>query len=222
MARKAKKKERKVEKEKLKEEIKKEIKKEFRLKKRKPLLFRFIGGAIRFIIIVIIILLIALTLVAGAAFLAYNFLPLKTISFCVSNETQVSPIECSSNKDCVESVIDVMETSSEIISDVTGKKAGIKESVNVIEGFLRFVFKEVGSCNEDGFCEIREVRGAEQIIGGEAVECREDEERREIRITLKTIIPPDKLIEIVKKAIESEEVRDIIKEMIKNKKATKI
>ncbi len=218
MAKKVKRVKKKAGRRKLKEEIKKELKKELRLKRRKPLLVRFIGFVIRFAVITIIILLVSLTLVAGAAFLAYNFLPLKTITFCVSNETHVSSIPCASGKDCVESITEITEVSSKTISETTGIEAGVVEGISLIGGFLGFMFKEIGSCNEDGLCEIKKVRGIEQIIGGEAVECAENEERREKKITLKTLDQPDKAVKIIKEAIESEEIRDIIMEVIKTRK----
>jgi len=208
----------KTEREKFKEEIKKDLKKEFRLKKRRPLLFRFIRLIIRVVIIAIIILIVSLTLVAGGAFLAYNFLPLKTITYCISNETQVSPIKCSSNNDCIEKVTEIIEIGGESVSEVTGTESDIEKGVSFIESFLGFVFKEIGSCNKDGFCEIRKVRGLEQIIGKKAVECASNEERKEIRITLKTLIPPNKVMEIIKKIVESEKIRDTLIEIIKTKK----
>jgi len=208
----------KTEREKLKEEIKKDLKKEFRLKKRRPLLLRFIRLIIRIVIIAIIILIVSLTLVAAATFLVYNFVPLKTIVYCVSNETQVSPIKCSSNDDCMRKVTEIIEIGGESVSEVTGTEADIEKGVSFIESFLGFIFKEIGSCNKDGFCEIRKVRGLGQIIGKEAVECASNEERREIKITLKTLIPPHKVIEIAKKIVESEKIRNTIIEIIKTKK----
>lgn len=220
-------KEGRVEKEKLKEEIKKDLKKELRLKKRKPLLFRFVGAIIKFITTMIIISLISLALAAGGAFLAYNFLPLKTITLCVSNEALVSPVKCSSEKDCIKSVANVIEVANETISEAsdTGIGKGANAGINLMAGFLEFVFKEIGSCNKEGFCEIRKVRGLEQmmgeIIGKEAVNCTANEERREIKITFKTIIPPDKIIGMLKNIIESEEIRNTITEIIKTKKLPK-
>ncbi len=208
----------KTEREKFKEEIKKDLKKEFRLKKRRPLLFRFIKTIIRLIMITIIVLIISLTLVAAGTFLVYNFIPLKTIAYCISNETQVSPIKCSFDNDCIKRVNEIIEISGETVSEVTETEEGIEKGVSFIKNFLEFIFKEIGSCNKDSFCEIKKVRGLEQIIGKEAVECTSNEERREIKITLKTIIPPYKIIEIIKKTIKSEEIRNTLIEIIKTRK----
>ena len=125
-------------------------------------------------------------------FLLYNFFPIKTATLCISNETTVSLITCTNNADCANMVTEMMQ----------GQEAGT-EGPGIFSGFLSSIFQEVSSCNKDGFCEIKEISGLEKMMSNEKVLCKEWETEKSIKITPKTVIPPQQLKEIIMSALES-------------------
>ena len=165
-------------------------------KKKGPLPIRFLKWVVKTIFKIFIFILVALVagIILGAItfFLLYNFFPIKTATFCISNESTVSPITCTNNADCTSRVTEVMQ----------GQEAG-SEGMGLLEGLFTGVFQEVISCNKDGFCEIKEISGLENMMSNEKVVCKEGETEKSIKITPKTVIPPQKLKEIIMGALES-------------------
>lgn len=170
----------------------------------------FISKVLKFFlwifIVTIITSIISLLLLGIAGFLAYNFLVIKTINLCIGDEIEKTPITCASDNECVIKLNELVKNQN--ITSITG--------IEVFEPLLKEISSNTGmlSCYE-GYCAIKKPRGFEEMLKGGQVECGANETKKTIKLTPKMIVPPDKVKEIIKMAIESKEIKSVIADALK-------
>lgn len=159
-----------------------------------------------------------LILILGAAAYFYYFVPVKTISLCLSNEMTSLPIDnaCSADDDCVKEIVSsIRESSFNEESNNSVKKKLADMSKDIMGNFVDAVSKDVIKCI-DKECMIKGVENFDELMNsGENKECSADEEKKETKITVAKVIPPAKLFKFAWSILTDSEIRAMIKEFIK-------
>lgn len=172
-------------------------------------------------VIISIILIALLVIVTLAGLYAYNFVPIKTINLCISNETSELPINisCLSNEDCIKGFGEISAEAG--INNTTGNDEIAEIGMDIMGNFAEAVSEETLRC-VDRKCMMSGEENFDDVLGGEEKECAAGEESKEIKIMLSKLVPPEKLLYIIRKIATSENVRNTITGFIKTGKIAEL
>lgn len=174
-----------------------EEKKEAKEKSNKPLGIRILLKILKIILWIalriFIFIVVGIILAIIGAVLFYNFFPIKTAVFCVGASEKM-PLQCTADSECVTGVFDMIKQEG---ASQQNKSGQITSGMDLISGFLNTIFKDAVYCSE-GFCNVKKVRGIEEIFSSAPIQCTADEEQRTVKITPKMIFPPSTIMNIIK------------------------
>lgn len=162
--------------------------------------------------------IILTVLVALAGVYGYNFVPIRTINLCISNNTQDLPIEieCFSDDDCAKGIINAINNQDlrDAIEKETGDNRLTNISLDIMSNLVDTVSEEIIKC-VDNKCKGAGIENFGQLFGSENKECIDNEKSKKIEIFMKDVVPPRKLLGILKTTITSKDFRSKIAEFIK-------
>ena len=137
---------------------------------------KILSGFWKGIKILLVILGIIALLIIIAGVLAYNFLTLKEIKVCVTNEVNDTRVPCTTDSQCRQYVADVGE---EFITSMDKMPPQLKEKISDLLG-------EASSCEQT--CKIKEIRGLGEGELGNIKECNTGEKEVSYKLKAKDLV----------------------------------
>jgi len=142
-------------------------------------LFRFIFKLIMFTVVSTLILAV---IIGVGAYFMYDSYTIKTFTLCVNNTPTETPYSCASDSECVNTLVSNPQN----------------QMPDAMKNLMKNFMSEFIKCRNN-MCQMRFPRGFDQPV----TECLPSEEKREMKITLKQILPPDQIIPTIKQFIST-------------------
>ena len=129
----------------------------------------------------IIIVLVIAAIVAIAGYLLYSFYPVKTLSFCIENTPQKTPLNCTSDLSCMDSLLNQQNSGGQGVPEIFKPlfTANLQETIKCV----------------NNLCDVYMIR--------ESIQCLANENLKTIKITIKSVIPPSMALGLIKQIIST-------------------
>lgn len=152
-------------------------------KENKPEKKGFFSRLSRFILKLIIVILVIAVILSIAGYIVYSYYPVKTLSLCINDTAQKTPLNCTSDSGCMDSLINQQNHSQEV--------------PEILKPLFRANLQEIFKC-ANNLCEVNMIRVSDQCLANERL--------KTIRITVKSIIPPSMALSLIRQIISTRQL----------------